>query len=89
MKISKVKSMIQGFLVDKVAIVGGRELLSQTMRTTMIKVGNRVFFEIFRTNIFSIATTSNYFLSSVVGVVRVDYFDFSSKKIEKLVWIRC
>ena len=40
MKISKVRNMIQGFLVDKVAIVGGRELLSRTMRTTMIKVGN-------------------------------------------------
>ena len=30
----------------------------------------------FRTNIFSIATTSNYLWSSVVGVVKVDYFDF-------------
>ena len=28
-----------------------------------------------RINIFSIATTLNYFWSSVVGVVKVDYFD--------------
>ena len=46
MKISKVRNMIQGFLVDKVAIVGGRELLSRTMRTTMIKVGNRTIFSV-------------------------------------------
>ena len=44
MKISKVRNMIQGFLVDKVAIVGGRELLSRTMKMTMIKVGNRAIF---------------------------------------------
>ena len=43
----------------------------------------------FRTNIFSIATTSNYFWSSVVAVVKVDYFVFSFKKVENLVWIRC
>ena len=36
-------------------------------------------------NIFLIATTLNYFWSSVVGVVKVDYFDFSGKKMEKLV----
>ena len=41
------------------------------------------------TNIFSIATTSNYFWSLVVGVVNVDYFNFLCKKIEKLVSIRC
>ena len=39
----------------------------------------------FGTNIFSIATTSNYFWSLVVGAVKVDYFDFSWKKMEKLV----
>jgi hypothetical protein len=33
-------------------------------------------------NIFSIATTSNYFWSSVVGVVKVDYFDFPCEKFE-------
>jgi hypothetical protein len=39
----------------------------------------------FCTNIFLILTTSNYFWSSVVRVVKVDYFDFSIKKIEKIV----
>ena len=39
----------------------------------------------FLANIFLIDITSNYFWSSVVGVVKVDYFDFSCKKIEKLV----
>ena len=42
-------------------------------------------------NIFLIPTTSNYLRSSFVGVVKVDYFDFSCKKIEKhlydqIVW---
>ena len=36
-----------------------------------------------RANIFLIQTTSNYLLASEVGVVKVDYFDFSCKKIEK------
>ena len=40
-------------------------------------------------NIFSIATALNYLWSSVVKVVKVDYFDFLCKKIEILVWIRC
>ena len=35
-----------------------------------------------RINIFSIATTSNYLWSSVVGVVKIDYLDFSCKKID-------
>ena len=39
----------------------------------------------FLTNIFSIATTSKYFWSSVVGVVKVDYFDFPGEIFEKLV----
>ena len=56
------------------------KLLTQWRYTWMSKL---------RTNIFSIATTSNYLWSSVVGVVKVDYFDFSCKKIEILVWIRC
>ena len=43
----------------------------------------------FHTNIFLIATTSNYFWSSVVGVAKVDYFDYSHKKFEKLECIRC
>ena len=43
----------------------------------------------FRANIFSIATTLNYFWSSVVGVVKVDYFDFSCKKFEKLKYGFC
>ena len=43
----------------------------------------------FRTNIFLIATTSNYFWFSVVRVVKVDYFDSSCKEIEKQVQIRC
>ena len=38
----------------------------------------------FCTNIFSISTTSNYFWSSVVGVVKVDYFDFSCEIFEIL-----
>ena len=33
-------------------------------------------------NIFSIATTSNYLWSLVVKVVKVDYFDFSFKKLK-------
>ena len=36
-----------------------------------------------RANIFLIQTTSNYLWASEVGVVKVDYFDFSCKKIEK------
>ena len=36
----------------------------------------------FGANIFSIATTSNYLPSSVVGEVNVDYFDFSWKKLK-------
>ena len=44
----------------------------------------KVLMSKFRTNIFSIATTSNYFWSLVVGVVKVDYFDFSCKDIEEL-----
>ena len=35
-------------------------------------------------NIFLIPTTSNYLRFSVVGAAKVDYFDFSYKKIEKL-----
>ena len=34
----------------------------------------------FLNNIFLITTTLNYFWSSVVGVVKVDYFDFSRKE---------
>ena len=37
----------------------------------------------FRANIFLIQTTSNYLWASEVGAVKVDYFDFSCKKIEK------
>ena len=37
----------------------------------------------FRTNIFLIQSTSNYLWASEVGTVKVDYFDFSCKKIEK------
>ena len=37
----------------------------------------------FHTNIFLIQTTSNYLWASEVRVVKVDYFDFSCKKIEK------
>ena len=37
----------------------------------------------FRTNIFLIQITSNYLWASEVGVVKVDYFDFTCKKIEK------
>ena len=33
-------------------------------------------------NILLIRTTLNYFWSSVVGVVKVDYFDFSCKKLD-------
>ena len=43
----------------------------------------------FRANIFLIRLTSTYFRASEVGVLKVDYFDFFMKKIEKLVWIRC
>jgi hypothetical protein len=42
-----------------------------------------------RANIFLIPTTSNYLQSSVVGVVKLDYFDFSLNVFEKLVRIRC
>ena len=59
MKISKVRNMIQGFLVDKVAIVGGRELLSRTMRTTMIKVGNRAIYSLFFHLIFRLKYNSH------------------------------
>ena len=38
----------------------------------------------FRANIFLIRTTSNYLWASEVGAVKVDYFDFSCKKIEML-----
>jgi len=38
----------------------------------------------FRTNVFSMATASNYFWSSVVGVVKVDYFDFPCEIFEIL-----
>ena len=37
----------------------------------------------FRANIFLIQTTSNYLWASEVKVVKVYYFDFSCKKIEK------
>ena len=37
----------------------------------------------FSANIFLIQTTSNYFWASEVGAVKVGYFDFSCKKIEK------
>ena len=37
----------------------------------------------FRAYIFLIQTTSNYLWASEVEVVKVDYFDFSRKKIEK------
>ena len=37
----------------------------------------------FCTNIFLIQITSNYLWASEVGVVKVDYFDFTCKKIEK------
>ena len=37
----------------------------------------------FLANIFLIQTTSNYLWASEVGEVKVDYFDFSYKKIEK------
>ena len=37
----------------------------------------------FREEFFLMQTTSNYFWASEVGVVKVDYFDFSRKKIEK------
>ena len=43
----------------------------------------------FRVNIFLIQLTSTYFWASEVGVLKVDYFDFFMKKIEKIVWIRC
>ena len=36
-------------------------------------------------NIFLIRLTSTYFWASEVGVLKVDYFDFFMKKIEKLV----
>ena len=36
-------------------------------------------------NIFSIVTTSKFLWFSVVKVVKVDYFDFSCKKFEKLM----
>ena len=39
----------------------------------------------FRANIFLIRLTSTYFWASEVGVLKVDYFDFFMKKIEKLV----
>ena len=39
----------------------------------------------FRAKIFLIQTTSNYLWASEVGVVKVDYFDFSRKKIEKQI----
>ena len=38
----------------------------------------------FCTNIFLVATTSDVLWSSFVGVIKVDYFDFSCKNIEKL-----
>ena len=37
-----------------------------------------------RANIFLIPTTSNYLWSSVVGVVKVDYFDFPCEIFEIL-----
>ena len=37
-----------------------------------------------RANIFVIPTTSNYLQSSVVGVVKVDYFDFPCEILEIL-----
>ena len=39
----------------------------------------------FRANMFLIQLTSTYFWASEVGVLKVDYFDFLMKKIEKLV----
>ena len=43
----------------------------------------------FHANIFLIRVTSTYFWASEVGTLKVVYFDFFMKKIEKLVWIRC
>ena len=43
----------------------------------------------FRANIFSIRLTFTYFWTLEGGVLKVDYFDFFMKKIEKLVLIRC
>ena len=37
----------------------------------------------FHANVFLIQTTSNYLWASEVRAVKVDYFDFSRKKIEK------
>ena len=39
----------------------------------------------FRANMFLIQLTSTYYWATEVGVLKVDYFDFLMKKIEKLV----
>ena len=57
----------------------GDAVLLVAMAATCTLCQLRIRFHEKCTHIFWIATTSNYFWSSVVRVVKVDYFDFSCK----------
>ena len=78
--VSNTRVLIRTYTRTANVVADHDDLLTQSRYIKMSKLS---------ANIFLIRTTSNYFWSSVVGVVKVDYFDCSCKKIEKLVRIRC